>query len=64
MSVYNRWGQLVFDAHNIQANDIGAGWDGQYNGYVVEPDVFVYIVDAVCELGTTYHYQGDISIVR
>lgn len=64
MSVYNRWGQLVYDAHNIQPNDPGAGWDGQYNGYVVEPDVFVYIVDAVCELGTTYHYQGDISIVR
>ena len=42
----------------------GLGWDGTYKGYVLEPDVFVYVVDAVCELGAVYHYKGDVSIVR
>ena len=63
-SVYNRWGELVFQANNILPNQPGLGWDGTYKGYVLEPDVFVYVVDAVCELGSVYHYKGDISIVR
>ena len=64
-SVFNRWGELVFQAHNIPANSPGFGWDGTFKGYVLEPDVFIYVVDALCELGTTsFHYQGDISIVK
>ncbi len=63
-SVYNRWGQVVFEAHNIQPNDPSLGWDGNYKGYVVEPDVFMYVIDAVCELGEKFSYKGDVSIVR
>jgi gliding motility-associated-like protein len=63
--VFNRWGQLVFEAHNIPPNNAGYGWDGTFKGVVLEPDVFVYTVDAVCELGTTtFKYKGDISIVK
>ncbi len=64
MKVYNRWGQLVFQAMNINPNDPGAGWDGTFKGVVLEPDVFVYVVDVVCEQGTKFSYKGDISIVR
>ena len=63
--VFNRWGQVVFEAHNIPPNNAGYGWDGTFKGLVLEPDVFVYTVDAVCELGTTtFKYKGDISIVK
>jgi gliding motility-associated-like protein len=65
MQVYNRWGQMVFEAHNIPPNTPGAGWDGTFKGLVLEPDVFVYVVKAQCELGTTtYSYTGDVSIVK
>jgi hypothetical protein len=62
--IYNRWGEVVFEAHNIPPNDASKGWDGMYKGYVLEPDVFGVVVDAVCELGSPYHYQSDVSIVR
>jgi gliding motility-associated-like protein len=62
--IYNRWGQLMFEAHNIPPNDPSYGWDGTYKGYVLEPDVFVVIVDVLCELGSPFHYQTDVSIVR
>ncbi len=63
--VFNRWGQVVFEAHNIPPNNAGYGWDGTFKGLVLEPDVFVYTVDAVCELGTTtFKYKGDVSIVK
>ena len=64
MQVVNRWGQVVFEAHDINANDPAVGWDGTYKGVVLEPDVFVYVVKAECELGTSYTYTGDISIVK
>ncbi|MFI5195954.1 MAG: gliding motility-associated C-terminal domain-containing protein [Chitinophagales bacterium] len=63
-AIYNRWGQLLFEAHNININDAGAGWDGTYKGYVLEPDVFIYEVSALCELGAPFTYKGDVSIVR
>jgi gliding motility-associated-like protein len=64
-SVYNRWGQLLFEQHNIPPNNPGFGWDGTFKGLVLEPDVFVYIVEAQCELGgTPFKYKGDVSLVK
>jgi gliding motility-associated-like protein len=63
-SIYNRWGELVYDAHNISPNNAAQGWDGTYKGLVQAPDVFIVIVDAICELGAPFHYKADVSIVR
>jgi gliding motility-associated-like protein len=32
-SIYNRWGELVYDAHNIAPNDPSQGWDGTYKAW-------------------------------
>ena len=32
MSIFNRWGQMIWECH-----DINGEWDGSYNGYYV-PD--------------------------
>jgi gliding motility-associated-like protein len=63
--VYSRWGQMVYEAHDVPANNPGYGWDGTFKGLVLAPDVFVYIVHAQCALGgAVFKYQGDISLVR
>ncbi len=64
MSIYNRWGQLVFKLEHIAPNDPSAGWDGTFKGSTLQPDAFIYLIDVECELGAVYHFQGDISIVR
>jgi len=64
MAVYNRWGQLIFENEGISANDPGAGWDGTYKGAILEPDVFIYVIDAYCETGEPFHFTGDISLIR
>ena len=64
MSVYNRWGEQVFEAENINANDPGAGWDGTYKGQVLPPDVFIYVFQLECETGVPFVLKGDISLVR
>ena len=63
--VYNRWGQLVYQAQNIPANDPSYGWDGTYKGQILEPDVFMYVLEVMCETDNVlFKFHGDISIVR
>ncbi len=63
-SVYSRWGELIFDRQNIPLNDATYGWDGTYKGDPLKPDVFVYIIRAVCEDGQPIEIKGDISLLH
>ncbi|MBZ0097737.1 MAG: gliding motility-associated C-terminal domain-containing protein, partial [Taibaiella sp.] len=63
-SVYSRWGELLFDRQNIPLNDATYGWDGTYKSEPLKPDVFVYVVRAVCEDGQPIEIKGDISLIR
>lgn len=62
--IYNRWGELMYEAQNIQPNDESVGWDGTYKGQPLKPDVFVYTVEAICTTGYDIQQKGDISIVK
>jgi gliding motility-associated-like protein len=62
--VFNRWGELIYDASNIPLNDPNYGWDGTRGQEPVKPDVFVYIINATCESGEPIEIKGDISLVR
>jgi gliding motility-associated-like protein len=62
--IFNRWGELVFEANNIPLNDINYGWDGTRGMEPLKPDVFVYIINATCESGEPIEIKGDVSLVR
>jgi len=64
MAVYNRWGELMFEGRDFNANDPGMGWDGTFRGEVLRPDVYIYVVDVLCETGDTFTFRGDISLVK
>lgn len=63
-SIYSRWGELLYDAHNIPLNDPAYGWNGTYKAEPMKPDVFVYTLQAQCEDGTPVQVKGDVSLVR
>jgi len=62
--IYNRWGQLMFDKENINTNQKQNGWDGTFKGVPLSSDVFVYIVDAICDTGEPMSWKGDISLIH
>ena len=65
MVVFNRWGQVMYEAFNIPPNDFSYGWDGTFQGQVLPPDVYMYVVEVACETqGGTFKFHGDISLVR
>jgi gliding motility-associated-like protein len=63
LRIFNRWGALVFQKNNLVPNDAKAGWDGNYNGKKLQPDVFVYQVDVVCSNGSILSYKGNITLM-
>lgn len=59
--IYNRWGELVFNA-----NDITKGWDGRHaaTGEYVEPGVFAYVLNFVGKNGKLYSQNGTFTVIR
>jgi gliding motility-associated-like protein len=63
-AIYNRWGQKLYEVLNIPASEGKYGWDGTFQGIQLRPDVFVYVVDAICTTGDPITLKGDVSLVR
>lgn len=64
MKIFNRWGQIVFEKNNFTPNLANDGWNGTSNGEKLPPDVFVYIIEVVCDNQTIIPLKGNISLVR
>jgi len=63
-SIYNRWGEVVFEARNFLPNDPTFGWDGTFRGKILNSAVFVYSAEVEFVDGETIRYDGDITLVR
>ncbi len=59
LSIYNRWGQEVFDTRNQ-----GVGWDGTFNGEPVVPDVYGFYLRVKCDNGEKYFKKGNITVLK
>ncbi len=64
LSVYNRWGVLMFTRTNFEPNDDKLGWDGMVNGKPVPNDVYAFYVELEQKDGSMQRYRGDISVTR
>lgn len=60
MSIYNRWGELIFHSTLID----GSGWDGSYNGARQPEGVYIYTMDATFKDGQHEHHQGNVTLFR
>lgn len=60
MTVYNRWGQVIFEAVSLE----GRGWDGKFNNVDQPSGVYIYIIDAAYKDGRTEHYTDNVTLLR
>jgi gliding motility-associated-like protein len=56
--VYNRWGELIFQSH-----DINHGWDGYVNGQMAAQGVYLWKVTLVYKNGSPDSLAGDITLL-
>ncbi|MBX3252614.1 MAG: PKD domain-containing protein [Chitinophagaceae bacterium] len=64
MRIYNRWGQQVFEKKNFMANDASKGWNGRMANQPLPPDVYVYIVEFVCDNAQIVPMKGNVTLIR
>ena len=64
--IFNRWGESVYEKYNFQVNDggPGTGWNGRYKDKDAGQDVYVYIIEVVCENNTVIVYKGNVTLIR
>jgi PKD-like domain/CHU_C Type IX secretion signal domain len=63
-SVFNRWGNLIFDKEKIQPNSQEGFWDGRQNGRYVEPGVFVWQAKVEYISGESEILTGTVTVYR
>ncbi len=59
MSVYDRWGEKVFDTETLDF-----GWDGTLNGQIMNTGSYVYQIDLSFNDGRYITEKGNINLVR
>ncbi len=63
MSIYNRWGEKLF-----QTDDTHPGWDGKFEGVEVPVGTYIYEVQATCYLDKTVEkiisLKGAFQLIR
>ncbi|MBI1224049.1 MAG: T9SS type B sorting domain-containing protein [Bacteroidetes bacterium] len=59
MTIWNRWGQKVFEEKN--SNE---GWDGKQKGEAAASDVYIYKVIVKRPDGTKFVKTGDVTLLR
>jgi gliding motility-associated-like protein len=61
LSVFNRWGQLVFFS-----DQPGSGWDGTFDGVQVPSDVYVFVLDFRADVpdATVQRRKGGVTLLR
>jgi gliding motility-associated-like protein len=58
--IFNRWGELIFETH-----DIKKGWDGYYKGELCPHEVYVYKINFLdLEFSMRHEFVGGVTLVR
>ena len=62
--IFDRWGEMLFEASNFQPNDARFGWDGRLDGKTMKPAVFVYLAKVRYLDGRVEMFKGDFVLVK
>ena len=64
IKIFDRWGGMIFATYGIPHSAESLGWDGTYQGKVVNTGVYVYLIEVSFLDDVTLTYSGDITVIR
>ncbi|NOT38240.1 MAG: T9SS type B sorting domain-containing protein [Saprospiraceae bacterium] len=62
--VYDRWGALVFEKSNFDPSTSNHGWNGSFNGQILNPGVYIYQIVGRSKIGDKVSKFGDVTLLR
>ena len=60
---YSRWGSLVYEVNDVAPNDFSSGWNGFFNGKLMNPGVYVWVAELEYLDGEVIQLTGDVTIM-
>ncbi len=63
-TIFDRWGEQIFEQRTFQPNDPAYGWDGFFKGKLMNPGVFVYRAEVIFVDGRVEEYRGSVTLVK
>lgn len=64
LRVYDRWGNVVYGLSNVPASPGVVNWDGRFEGKMLTPAVFVYVLELELINGKKEILHGNLTLVR
>jgi gliding motility-associated-like protein len=64
LRIFSRWGDVVFEQSNFVPNNQASGWNGTYKGKALQPDVFVFVMQVICDNGQVFTSKGNVTLLR
>lgn len=62
--VFDRWGELLYEASDFEVNDLSVGWDGMFKGKEMPAGVYVWHLEVDFIDGATESYKGHTTLIR
>jgi len=63
-SIYDRWGELIYNAENFDIHDDTYYWDGTFHGKDVVFGVYVYLIEVGHVDGSVEYLSGDVTMIK
>jgi len=54
----------VYETVNTSANNANTGWDGMYNKQLLPSDVYVYLIEVLCDNNVIIPLKGNVTLIR
>lgn len=64
LSIFSRWGELIFQKEGLAPNNPVEGWDGTINGTQINPGVYLWKAEIEYDNGGVEVMYGDVTLVR
>lgn len=62
--IFDRWGELLYQNYNIRLNVPIDGWDGKFNGTLVQNGVYVCYFKLELENGLFESFYTDLTLIK
>jgi len=64
LTVFDRWGNMVYLNTALPFNDINQGWNGRFDSQPVTEGVYTWIATVTYINNDVINYTGDVTVVR
>ncbi|MEK7255742.1 MAG: gliding motility-associated C-terminal domain-containing protein [Bacteroidota bacterium] len=64
LRIFDRWGELVFEAQDLSPSDVSGGWDGTFRGEKLDAAVFVWFAEVEFVDGRKAVFEGEVTLLK